>query len=309
MCALMLSSVGYFGAQTLVETALRIARSVGGKAVVTAKSSTRLGKAVTVVVDVYAFAWRTYLEKPYDVVVAFADETTESARAFASRIWGLFTLKAILEVSRLAGSVYMLYALRHPAILPDQSAQFKSASKSVEVDQAAEARKKAETEAAAKKASAGGGFRGRRARRPEASKEKKKTRAEREAEAERERRRAARAAKKEARRKQKEKEEAEKRRKPPAPAPSIGGRLPPRTPSPAFPAGGTRFCDDENDTIREHTLQELISVVAASGASAAPVSQSSGASGEPSCPHAAISSSLCWQARMVAVALRPRVSA
>ena len=154
MCALMLSSVGYFGAQTLVETALRIARSVGGKAVVTAKSSTRLGKAVTVVVDVYAFAWRTYLEKPYDVVVAFADETTESARAFASRIWGLFTLKAILEVSRLAGSVYMLYALRHPAILPDQSAQFKSASKSVEVDQAAEARKKAETEAAAKKASA-----------------------------------------------------------------------------------------------------------------------------------------------------------
>jgi uncharacterized membrane protein YkoI len=30
MCALMLSSVGYFGAQTLVETALRIARSVGG---------------------------------------------------------------------------------------------------------------------------------------------------------------------------------------------------------------------------------------------------------------------------------------
>ena len=109
---------------------------------------------MTVVVDVYAFAWRTYLEKPYDVVVAFADETTESARAFASRIWGLFALKAILEVSRLAGSVYMLYALRHPAILPDQSAQFKSASKSVEVDQAAEARKKAETEAAAKKASA-----------------------------------------------------------------------------------------------------------------------------------------------------------
>lgn len=228
MCALMLSSVGYFGAQTLVETALRIARSVGGKAVVTAKSSTRLGKAVTVVVDVYAFAWRTYLEKPYDVVVAFADETTESARAFASRIWGLFTLKAILEVSRLAGSVYMLYALRHPAILPDQSAQFKSASKSVEVDQAAEARKKAETEAAAKKASAEAeASAGGAPAAPEASKEKKKTRAEREAEAERERRRAARAAKKEARRKQKEKEEAEKKakaagagaidRRPPAP--------------------------------------------------------------------------------------------
>ena len=181
---------------------------------------------MTVVVDVYAFAWRTYLEKPYDVVVAFADETTESARAFASRIWGC-SAEGHPRGERLAGSVYA-YALRHPAILPDQSAQFKSASKSVEVDQAAEARKKAETEAAAKKASAEAeASAGGAPAAPEASKEKKKTRAEREAEAERERRRAARAAKKEARRKQKEKEAAEKKakaagagaidRRPPAP--------------------------------------------------------------------------------------------
>ena len=211
-----------------METALRIARSVGGRAVVATRSSSRVGKAVASAADAYEFVWRTYLEGPYVAIVARVDEATESARAFAFRVWGLFTLNAILKASRLAGSLYMLYALRHPSILPDQSAQFKSASKSVEVDQAAEARKKAETEAAAKKASAEAeASAGGAPAAPEASKEKKKTRAEREAEAERERRRAARAAKKEARRKQKEKEEAEKKakaagagaidRRPPAP--------------------------------------------------------------------------------------------
>jgi flagellar biosynthesis GTPase FlhF len=222
MCFLMLSSVGYYGGQTFVEMALRFARSVGTNAVVASKSeNTRVGKAVVAAVDFYEFVWRAYLERPYDATVAFVDETTESFRAFFLHVWGLFTLKAILKASRLVFSLYMLYALRHPAILPDQSAQFKSASKSVEVDEAAEAKKKAEAEAAAAaEAEAPSSA-------ESAAPEKKKSRAELEAEAERERRRAARAAKKEARRKQKEKEEAEKKakaagasaidRRPPAP--------------------------------------------------------------------------------------------
>jgi len=222
MCFLMLSSVGYYGGQTFVEMALRFARSVGTNAVVASRSeNTRVGKAVAATVDFYEFVWRAYLERPYDATVAFVDETTESARAFFVHVWGLFTLKAILKASRLVFSLYMLYALRHPAILPDQSAQFKSASKSVEVDEAAEAKKKAEAEAAAAaEAEAPSSA-------ESAAPEKKKSRAELEAEAERERRRAARAAKKEARRKQKEKEEAEKKakaagasaidRRPPAP--------------------------------------------------------------------------------------------
>ena len=223
MCALMLSSVGYFGGQRLLETALRIARSVGGRAVVATRSSSRVGKAVASAADAYEFVWRTYLEGPYVAIVARVDEATESARAFAFRVWGLFTLNAILKASRLAGSLYMLYALRHPSILPDQSAQFKSASKSVEVDEAAEAKKRAEAETAAREASSEAGA----ADGAPAASAAKKTRAELEAEAERERRRAARAAKKEARRKQKEKEEAEKKtraasagaidRRPPAP--------------------------------------------------------------------------------------------
>jgi hypothetical protein len=222
MCFLMLSSVGYYGGQTFVEMALRFARSVGTNAVVASRSeNTRVGKAVAATVDFYEFIWRAYLERPYDATVTFVDETTESFRAFFLHVWGLFTLKAILKASRLVFSLYMLYALRHPAILPDQSAQFKSASKSVEVDEAAEAKKKAEAEAAAAaEAEAPSSA-------ESAAPEKKKSRAELEAEAERERRRAARAAKKEARRKQKEKEEAEKKakaagasaidRRPPAP--------------------------------------------------------------------------------------------
>ena len=222
MCFLMLSSVGYYGGQTFVEMALRFARSVGTNAVVASRSeNTRVGKAVAATVDFYEFVWRAYLERPYDATVAFVDETTESFRAFFLHVWGLFTLKAILKASRLVFSLYMLYALRHPAILPDQSAQFKSASKSVEVDEAAEAKKKAEAAAAAAAEAEAP------ASAASAAPEKKKSRAELEAEAERERRRAARAAKKEARRKQKEKEEAEKKakaagasaidRRPPAP--------------------------------------------------------------------------------------------
>jgi flagellar biosynthesis GTPase FlhF len=201
---------------------MRFARSVGTNAVVASKSeNTTVGKAVARAADFYEFVWRAYLERPYDATVAFVDETTESARAFFVHVWGLFTLKAILKASRLVFSLYMLYALRHPAILPDQSAQFKSASKSVEVDEAAEAKKKAEAEAAAAAEAEAP------ASAASAAPEKKKSRAELEAEAERERRRAARAAKKEARRKQKEKEEAEKKakaagasaidRRPPAP--------------------------------------------------------------------------------------------
>ena len=43
-------------------------------------------------------------------------------------VWAFFTLGNIMLVGRLGASIYMLYALRHPSILPDEKSQFVNAS-------------------------------------------------------------------------------------------------------------------------------------------------------------------------------------
>ena len=66
-------------------------------------------------------------------------------------VWSLFTLAAIFRVCRFIASLYLLWTLRHPSILPDETAEFKSAGKRVEVDEKAEAERKAKREAEAAK--------------------------------------------------------------------------------------------------------------------------------------------------------------
>jgi hypothetical protein len=136
-------------------------------------------------------------------------------------VWSFFTLEAVFRALRFAASVYMLYALRHPSVFPDESAAFKNAAKGggPGVDEASEADRKEGSNANDAKgpgdeANANGDAAGKEnAPPPEAEPPRKKSKAELEAEAERERRRAARAAKKAERRKAKEAEEEAKKAK------------------------------------------------------------------------------------------------
>jgi len=209
MCILMLSSVGIFFSQVVVELAVGIVRLYGGKATSAAKgaAASGMGEAAAAATAFATRVWDRYLEYPYEVA-KFAVTTSMSQTLGAlAYVWSLFTLAAIFRLCRFIASLYLLWTLRHPSILPDETAEFKSAGKRVEVDEKAEAERKAKREAeAAKEAET--------ATNGEApAPERKKSKAELEAEAERERRRVARAEKKEARRKQKEAEEAEKRKR------------------------------------------------------------------------------------------------
>lgn len=209
MVLLMLLSVGYFFSQFFVEFVLRVVRSVGGKAVVATKNSSRVGRAVDAAKDIYSFIWKTYFEVTYELVVAFVIDTTDSIQNAVGWVWSLFTLTLIFKVLRFVLSVYMLYALRHPSILPGETSQFKNASAKVEVDEKAESKRKEDKEASEKEKGEENTYENKSE--TSGKSVKKKTRAELEAEAERKRRREARAQKKEQRKKQKELEEQEKK--------------------------------------------------------------------------------------------------
>ena len=170
-----------------------------------------------------------YNAAAYAVTVTFA--TTTNSVLYA---WSFFTWRLVFKTVRFVVSLYVLYELRHPSVLPDEKTKFKKAS-NASGDETGEIKKAAGPNEAAPN---GDGRRvgdvndpANKAAHVNDGKEigvgstksdpapgvssespgRKKSKAELEAEAERERRRAARAMKKAERKKQKEAEDAAKR--------------------------------------------------------------------------------------------------
>ena len=128
MCILMLSSVGIFFSQVVVELAVGIVRLYGGKATSAAKgaAASGMGEAAAAATAFATRVWDRYLEYPYEVA-KFAVTTSMSQTLGAlAYVWSLFTLAAIFRVCRFIASLYLLWTLRHPSILPDETAEFKS---------------------------------------------------------------------------------------------------------------------------------------------------------------------------------------
>ena len=169
-----------------------------------------------------------YNAAAYAVTVTFA--TTTNSVLYA---WSFFTWRLVFKTVRFVVSLYVLYELRHPSVLPDEKTKFKKASNASgdetgEIKKAAgpneaapngDGRRVGDVNDPANKAAHVNdgkeiGVGSKKSGPADVSSEspgRKKSKAELEAEAERERRRAARAMKKAERKKQKEAEDAAKR--------------------------------------------------------------------------------------------------
>ena len=182
-----------------------------------------MGEAAAAATAFATRVWDRYLEYPLrGGEICGATASMSQTLGALAYVWSLFTLAAIFRVCRFIASLYLLWTLRHPSILPDETAEFKSAGKRVEVDEKAEAERKAKREAeAAKEAET--------ATNGEApAPERKKSKAELEAEAERERRRVARAEREREptgnkRRRRRRRERKRQREKRASERPSTGG--------------------------------------------------------------------------------------
>lgn len=212
MVVLMSSAIVLFFSQIIVEAVFYVLsfytkRAVGaGSDVASGGVALVIEKITAAAVAAAEYIWKTFLRRPYEMAVAAYIYVkyilTTSLSTFLGGVlwvWSFFTLGNIMIVARFAASLYMLYALRHPSILPDEASAFKSGGGvDAEADKKAQGKKKAKeaeeearqkAEAAATAAGGGGGGSGG----SEPVVERKKSKAEVEAEAERERRRAARA--------------------------------------------------------------------------------------------------------------------
>ena len=222
-CALMSASVGYFFSHVVFDVVVAAARLYASNAAEkTSRAATSVvGKVVETVTERANAVWERYFEHAYATLEHAVVSSTRETVGALLYVWSFFTLEAVFRALRFAASVYMLYALRHPSVFPDESAAFKNAAKGggPGVDEASEADRKEGSNANDAKgpgdeANANGDAAGKEnAPPPEAEPPRKKSKAELEAEAERERRRAARAAKKAERRKAKEAEEEAKKAK------------------------------------------------------------------------------------------------
>ena len=222
-CALMSASVGYFFSHVVFDVVVAAARLYASNAAEkTNRAATSVvGKVVETVTERANAVWERYFEHAYATLEHAVVSSTRETVGALLYVWSFFTLEAVFRALRFAASVYMLYALRHPSVFPDESAAFKNAAKGggPGVDEASEADRKEGSSANDAKgpgdeANANGDAAGKEnAPPPEAEPPRKKSKAELEAEAERERRRAARAAKKAERRKAKEAEEEAKKAK------------------------------------------------------------------------------------------------
>ena len=218
MVLLMTSAIVLFFSQFIVEAIFSVMSFYSKKAVGAGTNAASSGISLMIeritaaAVAAWEYIWEAFLRRPYEMTMAayyyviyVLSTTLSTFWSGVMWVWSFFTLRNIMRVVRFAGSLYMLYALRHPSILPDEASQFKSGGGvDEEAEKKAQEEKKKAEEAKAKEAAEA------KAAEPE-KKERKKSKAEIEAEAEKERRRAARAAKKEAKRKQKEAEEAAKK--------------------------------------------------------------------------------------------------
>ena len=77
--------------------------------------------------DACDYVWEAYMRAPYEAVVAaYVYAYTTAAAVLGTGwqsvlyVWSFFTFGNIFFVVRLAASLGMLYALRHPSILPDE---------------------------------------------------------------------------------------------------------------------------------------------------------------------------------------------
>jgi signal transduction histidine kinase len=217
-CALMSASVGYFFSHVVFDVVVAAARLYASTAAArTNRAATSVvGKVVETVTERANAVWERYFEHAYATLEHAVVSSTRETVGAALYVWSFFTPEAVFRALRFAASAYMLYALRHPSVFPDESAAFKNAAKSggPGVDEASEADRKEGSNANAKggdEEGANGDAAGKENAPPEEEPPRKKSKAELEAEAERERRRAARAAKKAERRKAKEAEEEAKK--------------------------------------------------------------------------------------------------
>ena len=199
-CALMSASVGYFFSHVVFDVVVAAARLYASNAAEkTNRAATSVvGKVVETVTERANAVWERYFEHAYATLEHAVVSSTRETVGALLYVWSFFTLEAVFRALRFAASVYMLYALRHPSVFPDESAALANAAKGggTGVDEASEADRKEGSNANDAK---GPGMKrtptatppeGERAARCGAA--RKKSKAELEAEAERERRRAAR---------------------------------------------------------------------------------------------------------------------
>ena len=73
--------------------------------------------------------WERYFEHAYATLEHAVVSSTRETVGALLYVWSFFTLEAVFRALRFAASVYMLYALRHPSVFPDESAAFKNAAK------------------------------------------------------------------------------------------------------------------------------------------------------------------------------------